>query len=80
VLEQFGGKKTRHDATSGYYGPVLPLCDITHQPRPLLNVPGALTPQRFVTAQRALRRSFLSKALRQYRGVLKCHAATLTEI
>jgi hypothetical protein len=45
-----------------------------------LNVAGALTPQRFVTAQRALRRSFLSKALRQYRGVLKCHAATLTEI
>ena len=63
VLEQPGGKETRHDATSGHDDPVLPLCDITHQPRPLLNVPGALTSESFVATQRNLKRGLLVETL-----------------
>src|SRR5579864_3134966 len=62
MLEQGGGQETGRRAASSHYSSILPLPDMAHPERSVLNMPGPAPAERFVAKQRGLNRTFAREA------------------
>src|SRR5271163_3558586 len=58
MLEQRSRQQTGHRAASRDERSILPLADMTHPQRSVLNMPGPAPAERFVAEQRGLNRRF----------------------
>src|SRR5258708_4725187 len=80
VLEQSRRKKARRYPAECHARAILPLSDVAHPQRPVLNVSRASPAQQFVAAQRGLDGALGRNAPCQHQAILQRHSAPLTEI
>src|SRR6478736_9005258 len=80
MLEQSCREEAGHYPAAGDGRAILPLSDLAHQQRPMLDVARPASAERFVAAQRELGRLVAGNTFCEYERILKGHAAALTKI
>src|SRR5258706_975932 len=80
MFEQPGGKQIRYDLAPADNKTILPLPNMPHHERSLLDVPGTRISHRFVTAQCGLKRDPLADVFGQHQRVFQSHTSALPQI
>src|SRR5579864_4419419 len=80
MLEQGGWEETGHRAAPGHDNAILPLPNMAHPERSLLNVPCAPAAERFIATESGLYGAFVRDASGQDQRIFQRHAAALPQI
>src|SRR5579872_314768 len=80
MFEQRGRQEAGYHATTGDRGAILPLPDMSHQERSLLDMAGTTPAQQFVTVERGLDGGLARYALGKDHRIFDRHATALSQI